>query len=135
MSVLSFLCKTLLFSLRDIGDKTRIKNHPWRKFACLPFRTYRAMNPYPWQSPNCVKNVPCDVIKMRDMRREVGKKTSKKIWIFPHFYDVTWNIFDTIWALSLPPIYKLFKNKGKGIVCLTPCGAPNWRGYPVPIIT
>ena len=27
---------------------------------------------------NCVKNDPCDVIKMREMRGEVGKKTLKK---------------------------------------------------------
>ena len=34
----------------------------------------------------------CDVIKMREMRGEVRKKTPKKIWIIPHFYDVTWLI-------------------------------------------
>ena len=27
---------------------------------------------------NCVKNDPCDVIKMRELRGEVGKKTYKK---------------------------------------------------------
>ncbi len=26
----------------------------------------------------CLKNQPCDVIKMREVRREVGKKTPKK---------------------------------------------------------
>ena len=29
------------------------------------------------------------------MRVEVGKKTSKK-WIITYFYDVTWQIFETI---------------------------------------
>ena len=29
-------------------------------------------------------------MKMREMRGEVGKKTPKKKWIFPHFYDVTY---------------------------------------------
>ena len=33
-----------------------------------------------------------DVIKIREMRGEVEKKTSKK-WIIPHFYDVTYLIF------------------------------------------
>ena len=41
----------------------------------------------------CLKNQPCDVLKIREMRGEVGKKTPKKIWIIPHFYDVTWMIF------------------------------------------
>ena len=27
---------------------------------------------------NCLKNDPCDVIKMREMRGEVGKKPPKK---------------------------------------------------------
>ena len=27
---------------------------------------------------NCIKNQPCDVIEMREMRGEVGKKTHKK---------------------------------------------------------
>ena len=30
------------------------------------------------------------------MRGEVGKKTSKKRWVIPHFYDVTWLIFETL---------------------------------------
>ena len=30
------------------------------------------------QSPNCDKNDPCDVIKMTEMRGEVGKKPPKK---------------------------------------------------------
>ena len=34
-----------------------------------------------------------DVIKMREMRGEVEKKTLKKL-IIPHFYDVTWLIFE-----------------------------------------
>ena len=29
------------------------------------------------------------------MRGEVGKKHLKKRWIIPHFYDVTWLIFET----------------------------------------
>ena len=42
-----------------------------------------------------LKNQPFDVIKMREMRGEVGKKTSKKRWIITYFYDVTWLIFET----------------------------------------
>ena len=42
------------------------------------------------------QNQPCDVIKMRKMRGKVGKKTSKKRWIIPRFYDVTWLIFETL---------------------------------------
>ena len=34
------------------------------------------------------------------MRGKVGKKTHKNLLIIPHFYDVTWIIFDTILALS-----------------------------------
>ena len=34
-------------------------------------------------------NQSCDVIKMREMKGEVGKKTSKKRWKIPYFYDVT----------------------------------------------
>ena len=49
----------------------------------------------------CLKNQPCDVIKLKEMRGEVGKKTPKKIWIISHFYDVTWMIFETILALSI----------------------------------
>ena len=30
------------------------------------------------------------------MRGEVGKKTSKKRWVIPHFYDVTWLIFEKL---------------------------------------
>ena len=45
----------------------------------------------------CLKNKPCVVIKMRKMRGDVGKKTPKKGWIIPHFYDVTRLIFvDTL---------------------------------------
>ena len=33
---------------------------------------------------------------MREIRGEVGKKTPKKRWIIPHYYDVKWMIFDTI---------------------------------------
>ena len=35
----------------------------------------------------------CDVIKMREMRGEMEKKTPKKRLIIPHFYDVTWPNF------------------------------------------
>ena len=38
-------------------------------------------------------------MNMREMRREVGKKTPKKEMDNPYFYDVTSMIFDTIWAL------------------------------------
>ena len=41
----------------------------------------------------CLKNQLCDVIKMREMR-EVGKKNPR--WINPHFYDVTWMIFEAL---------------------------------------
>ena len=56
---------------------------------------------YGWQTKhklcqNCVKNYPCDVIKKRDYPFR-GFLSSH----LPHFYDVTWIIFDTIWALSI----------------------------------
>ena len=35
--------------------------------------------------PNCVKNDPCDAMKMREMRGEVGKKTPKKEMDNPSF--------------------------------------------------
>ena len=43
------------------------------------------------------KSHPCEFIKIRKMRGEVGKKTSKKEMhnIIPYFYDVTWLIFET----------------------------------------
>ena len=44
-----------------------------------------------WKS---LKKQPRDVINMRETRGEVGKKTPKKRWIIPHFYDVTWLIFE-----------------------------------------
>ena len=34
-------------------------------------------------------NQTCDVIKMREMRGEIGKKTPKKEMDSPSFYDVT----------------------------------------------
>ena len=44
--------------------------------------------------PKLTKN---DVIKMREMRGEVGKKTAKKKrWIITHFYDVKCQIFETL---------------------------------------
>ena len=36
-----------------------------------------------------VEVAQCDVIKMKEMRGEVGKKNPKKILIITHFYDVT----------------------------------------------
>ena len=45
---------------------------------------------------NCVKNDPCEVIKMRERKGDVGKNTFKKRWIIPHFYDVTRMSFETI---------------------------------------
>ena len=39
---------------------------------------------------------PCDVIKMKVMRGEVRKKPINKRWIIPHFYDVTWLIFEKL---------------------------------------
>ena len=53
------------------------------------------------QSPNCVKNDLRDVIKMREMRGEVRKKTHKKKMDIPLFL---WRHMDTIWALSNQPI-------------------------------
>ena len=47
----------------------------------------------------CLKNQPCDVIKMREKRGEVGKKTPKNRWI-NNFYDVTWLIFETLFPVS-----------------------------------
>ena len=38
------------------------------------------------------------VIKMREMRGEVGKKASKNRWIIPYFYDVTEIKSRTDWA-------------------------------------
>ena len=55
----------------------------------------------------CIKNQPCDVIKMRKMRGEVGNKTPKKSWIIPHFYDITWLIFET-----LSPVTRSMNNIG-----------------------
>ena len=50
----------------------------------------------------CLKNQPCDVKKIREMRGEVGKKTlKKKRWIITHFYDVTWLIFETLCPVTL----------------------------------
>ena len=40
----------------------------------------------------CLKNQPCDVIKMKEMRVEVGSWKEKR-WITTHFYDVIWLIF------------------------------------------
>ena len=37
------------------------------------------------KSPNCVKNDPCDVIKIREMRVEEGEKTPKKEMDIPSF--------------------------------------------------
>ncbi len=47
----------------------------------------------------CLKNQPCDVIKLWEMKGEVGKKPpppKKKRWKIPYFYDVTWLIFETL---------------------------------------
>ena len=54
-----------------------------------------------WQSPNCIKNDPCDVIKWGRLEEKWERNPIKKRWIIPHFYYVTRIIFDTIWALSL----------------------------------
>ena len=48
----------------------------------------------------CLKDQPCHVIKMREMRGEVEKKTPKKRWIVPHFYDVKWLIFETLCSVT-----------------------------------
>ena len=41
----------------------------------------------------CLKNQSCDVIKKREVKGEVGKKTQKKEMDNPSFNDVTWLIF------------------------------------------
>ena len=52
----------------------------------------------------CLKNQPCNVIKMGEMRGEVGKKTPKEEMDNPSFLlrhmDHFWHNFNTIWALS-----------------------------------
>ena len=35
-----------------------------------------------------IKNQPCDVIKMREMRGELGKKIPKKRWIILNFFPL-----------------------------------------------
>ena len=40
------------------------------------------------------KIAQCDVIKIWEMRGEVGKKTPKQRWLITHFYDVTCLIFE-----------------------------------------
>ena len=37
----------------------------------------------------CLKNKPCDVIRIREIREEVGMKTPKKTLDNPFIYDVT----------------------------------------------
>ncbi len=41
----------------------------------------------------CLKNQPCDVTKMREMRGEVGKKTLTKKMVKTLIFDDTWPIF------------------------------------------
>ena len=43
---------------------------------------------------------------MREMIGEVGKKIPKKRWIIPHFYDVSWLIFETLCKVRMILIYK-----------------------------
>ena len=60
----------------------------------------------------CLKNQPFDVIKMRNMRGEVGMKTPKYM-DNPSFYDVTWLIFtDTYKKDSLLHTLRLSKRVG-----------------------
>ena len=60
----------------------------------------------------CLKNQPCNVIKMREMRGEVGKKPLKKRWIIPNFMTSHGWFFRHF--VKLPKIYKnllcLYKN-------------------------
>ena len=55
----------------------------------------------------CLKNQPYDVIKMREMRGEGGKKTPKKEMDNPHFYDVTWLIFEILCPTTILGVLKL----------------------------
>ncbi len=43
----------------------------------------------------CLKSQQCDVIKMKEMRGEVGKNPRNNGWTIPHFYDITWFIFES----------------------------------------
>ena len=61
-----------------------MSNRPWGDFSW-----------YHMVWTRCLNNQACDVIKMRKMRGEVGKKNPKKE-IIPHFYDVKWMIFETL---------------------------------------
>ena len=45
------------------------------------------------------QNQPCDVIKMIEEMWE--RKPLKRIWLIPHFYDVTWLIFKTLCPATL----------------------------------
>ena len=49
----------------------------------------------------CIKNQPCDVIKWRRLEENWEIKPLKKISIIPHFYDVTWLIFETPCPVTL----------------------------------
>ena len=44
----------------------------------------------------CLENQPCDFIKMRKMRGEVGKKSTKKEMDNSSFYDLTRLNFGTL---------------------------------------
>ena len=53
-----------------------------------------------------LKNHPFAVIKIREMRGTVGKKTPNIGWIFTHFYDVTWLIFETLCPSNSKDIHR-----------------------------
>ena len=58
----------------------------------------------------CLRNESCDVMKIREMKGEVGKKPPKKEMNNPSFLwrhmDHFWHNFKTIWALSQRRKYK-----------------------------
>ena len=54
----------------------------------------------------CLKYQPFDVIKMREIREEKWeRKSPKKRWISPYFYDVTWLFFETLCKVTMKGIF------------------------------
>ena len=67
------------------------------------------------KSPNCVKNDhhQCDVIKKRILHIFFRCFLFHFSSHLPHFYDVIWIIFDTIWALSSTGCHSLLPVTGQ----------------------
>ena len=79
---------------------------------------------YNRQRPKCVKNQLCDVIIMREMRGEVGKKTLKKwmdnpsfLWLAATPLDASSGIFQGMEGVRplILVLYFFFKWGGGGI--------------------